>query len=258
MMHLMTATEGNSPMNKASAEILVFTPTPNEFKAVSNHVAGSSFKNFIVKVVESGPGKINAAFKTAAEIMPRLATGRRPSFVIGAGTSGSLSVELTSGEMVVSSSVVISDWCMENDSERLHGDYGLFSYHSLEPQVADEIALSCPDPTVAKLMGQLEKRGFKRGRIMTSDTFVAGPRNKLNLGREFKCLACDMESGAYAYAAQRLLGGLPWFNLRVVADTLDESLHDYFNKEIDMVNVLGAKTAQALTILDELLLNDGS
>jgi|GEM_PF-1942698 len=257
MMHMMTAAQGNLPMNKASSEILVFTPTPNEFKAVRNHVAGSSFQNFIVKVVESGPGKINAAFKMAAEIIPRLAAGRRPAFVMGAGTSGSLSVELVSGEMVVSSSAVISDWRMENDSERFHGDYGLFSYHKLEPRVVDEIALNCPDPTVIKLMGQLEKAGFKRGRMMTSDTFVAGPRHKLNLGREFKCLACDMESGAYAYAAQHLLGGLPWFNLRVVADTLDESLHDYFSKEIDMVDVLGTKTAQALTILDELLLNDG-
>lgn len=252
MMHLMTA-RGDSPMSNTDREVQVFTPTPNEFAAVRRHVAESSFKNFAVKVLESGPGKINAAFRMAAEITPRLAVGRRPAFVVGAGTSGSLSLELASGDLVASSSVVISDWRMEDDSDRRHGVYGLFTYHSLEPQVADEIALNCPDPTVTKLMDQLGRSGFKRGRMMTSDTFVAGQANKLNLGRDFKCVACDMESGAFAYAAQHLLGGLPWFNLRVVADTLDETLHDYFNKEIDMVEVLGTRTVQALTALDDLL-----
>lgn len=240
-------------MNNIDREVLVFTPTPNEFTAVRRHVAESSFKNFVVKVLESGPGKINAAFRMAAEITPRLAAGRRPAFVVGAGTSGSLSLELASGDLVASSSVVISDWRMEDDSDRRHGVYGLFTYHSLEPHLADKIALNCPDPTVTKLMDQLGQAGFKRGRMMTSDTFVAGQANKLSLGRDFKCLACDMESGAFAYAAQHLLGGLPWFNLRVVADTLDETLHDYFNKETDMVEILGSRTVQALTTLDELI-----
>lgn len=240
-------------MSTNAREVLVFTPTPNEFAAVRSHVARGSFKNFRVKVVESGPGKINAAFKAAAEITPRLAAGRRPAFVVGAGTSGSLSLELAEGDLVASSSVVISDWRLEDDSDRRHGVYGLFNYQPLEPGLADEIALDCPDPTVGRLMEQLGQTGFKRGRLMTSDTFVAGQANKLGLGRDFKCLACDMESGAFAYAAQNLLGGLPWFNLRVVADTLDESLHDYFNKEVDMVEILGAKTVQALSALDELL-----
>lgn len=240
-------------MTAADREVLIFTPTPNEFKAVRDQAARAVFKNFRVEVLESGPGKINAAFKMAAEISPRLAAGRRPALVIGAGTSGSLSLSLAGGDLVASSSAVISDWRLEDDSERRHGTYGQFDYRPLAPGLADEIALDCPDPTVQKLMGQLEAAGFKRGRMMTSDTFVAGAANKLALGRDFGCLACDMESGAFAFAAQRLLGGLPWLNLRVVADTLDETLHDYFNKEIDMVGILGHKTVQALQLLDELL-----
>jgi len=62
-----------------------------------------------------------------------------------------------------------------------------------------------------------------------------------------------MESGVFAYAAQNLLGNRPWLNLRVVADTLDETLADYFTKEADMTEILGAKTRQALEVLDKLL-----
>jgi nucleoside phosphorylase len=95
--------------------------------------------------------------------------------------------------------------------------------------------------------------GFRRGRLITSNVFVAGLNNKLAKGRSFQALGCDMESGVFAYVAKNILGGRPWFNLRVVADTLDETLSDYFTKEADMTEILGAKTRQALEVLDELL-----
>ena len=49
-------------------QILVFTPTPNEYAAVSRHLGGAIFNNFRVQVVESGPGAVNAAFKAAESI----------------------------------------------------------------------------------------------------------------------------------------------------------------------------------------------
>jgi hypothetical protein len=61
-----------------------------------------------------------------------------------------------------------------------------------------------------------------------------------------------MESGAFAYLASRT-GDLPWFNVRVVADTLDDALNDYFAIEKDMTDILGRKLVLALGKLDELL-----
>ncbi len=257
MMYLMTPKKGDPPMHSAGREVLVFAPTPNEYEAVRRHVGRARFENFTATVVESGPGKINATFKMAAEILPRLAAGRRPAFVVGAGTSGSLSLDLAAGDLIASASVVISDWQMEDDAARHHGPYGQFTYQPLESGVADELAINCPDPLVGRLLDRLRAEGFKEGRMMTSDTFVAGSNHKLNRGREFNCLACDMESGAFAFTAQNLLGGLSWFNLRVVADTLDETLHDYFTKELDMTEILGDKTVQALAALDALLHSSG-
>ena len=239
-------------MSSSLPEVLIFSPTPNEYQAVKEHVGRTAFKNFSAAVVESGPGKINATFKMAAEITPRLAAGRKPAFVLGAGTSGSLDASLASGEVIASNSVVISDWRMEDGRNCHFGCYGQFVYREMDGRLPDEMAVECADPTVEKLMTLLAGAGFKRGRLATADTFVAGLDNKLSHGRTFGALACDMESGAFAYTAERLLG-LPWFNLRVVADTLDETLADYFEKEVDMVSVLGEKTARALTILDGLM-----
>jgi len=239
-------------MTLSQPEVLVFSPTPNEYQAVRAHVERIAFKNFTVTVVESGPGKINATFKMTSEIMPRLASGRKPAMVLGAGTSGSLNASLASGDVIASNSVVISDWRMEDGQVCHFGAYGRFVYRELDQALPDEMAVECADPMVEKLMSILEMSGFKRGRLTTADTFVAGLDHKLGHGRDFGALACDMESGAFAYTAGRLLS-LPWFNLRVVADTLDETLADYFEKEVDMVNILGEKTARALTILDNLM-----
>lgn len=252
MMPLMTQPQDSRPRPEET-EILIFTPTPNEHRGVKRRVAEGRFKNFTATVVESGPGKINAAFKIAAEVLPRLARGRKPAVIIGAGTSGSLDRRLASGDLIASSSALISDWKMEDDDSQQHGVYSQFVYRPLEPGAAEEMAITCPDPRVDRLLVRLEGEGFKRGRLLTSDTFVSGLNRKLTMGQNFGCLACDMESGAFAFAAQHLLGGLPWFNLRVVADTLDDNLADYFNKEVDMVEILASRTLQALEVWDGLM-----
>lgn len=233
-------------------EVLIFTPTPNEYKAIKTHVEQASFRNFHAVTLESGPGKINAAFKIAAEIIPRLNAGQTPALVMGVGTSGSLDGRLASGEVIASNSAVITDWIMEDGGEPHLGPYGQFVYRLLDSSLLDEMSISCDLPLVAKIMKELENNGFKCGRLATADTFVAGLANKLKKGHDFKALACDMESGAFAYAAGQILG-LPWLNLRVVADTLDEKLADYFDKELDMVDILGKKTVQALIMIDDLL-----
>ncbi|UQZ88709.1 hypothetical protein C4J81_05620 [Deltaproteobacteria bacterium Smac51] len=253
MMQMMTPQKGNFQMSNSKKDIIIFNPTPNEFEAVKRHVGAASFRNINPTVIESGMGKINAAFQMAAEVLPRVEGGKKPAVVIGAGTSGSLNMKLTGGDMIVSNAAIIADWRMEDDFNRHCAAYGDINFRAVEPSLAEEMTIACTDPIVTTLLDRLENRGFKRGRMLTSDTFVAGINNKLRLGHEFGCLACDMESAAFGYTASKRLDGIPWFNLRVVADTIDESLSDYVNMEIDMVEILGGKTVEALTILDELL-----
>ncbi len=239
-------------MTSPKKDIIIFNPTPNEHEAVKKRVEAHSFKNVQPLIFESGMGKINAAFALAEAVAPRLAAGRHPLLVIGAGTSGSLSRSLASGDLIVSNSAIICDWRMEDEAARRCAPYGDINFRELSPELAEEMAITCEASPVTAL---LEKLGpdFKRGRILTSDTFVSGAAHKLRLGRDFSCLACDMESGAFAYGAQKRLGGLPWLNIRIVADTIDESLNDYVNMELDMVEILGRKTVELLKVLDDLL-----
>ncbi len=231
--------------------VYIFNPTVNEYEAVKAQVLARTFKNIQPEVFNSGMGKISAAFAVARETTRRLAPGQT-ALIIGAGTAGSLSAKLASGDMIVSNSATIGDWRMEDEAARHCAPYGGIDFRPVTPALAEEMAITCGDPLVTALMERLGE-GFKRGRMLTGDTFVSGVGHKLRLGREFAALACDMESGAFAYTAARRLGGLPWLNLRIVADTIDDSLHDYVNMEINMVEILGAQTVLVLKTLDDLL-----
>jgi nucleoside phosphorylase len=235
----------------ANTEVVILTPTPNEYRKVSRHIGLASFRNLAATVVECGPGKINAAFAAAREILPRLAAGER-AVLVGAGTSGSLSLDLTGGDIIASPSAVISDWRREDGRTVKVSPYGWFDYREADPHQVERMVIECRDSMVLEFMGALSGSGLKIGRMLTSDTFIEGRDLKLSMGSAYGCLACDMESGAFGYVAGRLMG-IPWFNLRVVADTLDDGLADYFAMEGDITDILGRHVVRALTILDGVL-----
>ena len=232
-------------------EIVVMTPTPNEYRSVSRHAGLASLKHLLVTVVECGPGKINAAFAAAREILPKIAAGGPGIILVGAGTSGSLSLDLSGGDIVVSNSAVISYWRMEDGETVAVSPYGWFDYRVPDPAHVERMAMECADPLIEEFLGGLGPLGFKRGRMLTSDAFISGKDHKLAMGSRYGCLACDMESGVFAYLAGRRLG-IPWLNVRVVADTLDEALAEYFAMERDMTDILGRQLVAALGRLDEL------
>ena len=105
---------------------------------------------------------------------------------------------------------------------------------------------------MATLAAHMENKHCKLGAMLTSDTFVTGKENRLKLGERFDCLACDMESGAFAYVAEDKLE-VPWFNLRIVADTLNEDFDHYKLMEVEMTELLGGRLMVALQALDEML-----
>jgi adenosylhomocysteine nucleosidase len=194
---------------------------------------------------------MNAA-RTLAATVAGLPKGAATPIVAGIGTGGSLSLELEAGDVVYSLDSVVADWRHDDGRETLVGPYGTFAYGPPVPGMVEAMAIRSESPLLAGLREELIGRGFRTGRVLTSDAFIASREHKLRLGGTFGALACDMESGAFAWTAGRL-GGLPWFNLRAVADTLDETLSDYFDKESDITLVLGERTLEALTALDGIL-----
>ncbi|MDR2456776.1 MAG: hypothetical protein LBE49_09325 [Deltaproteobacteria bacterium] len=235
----------------ALRELIIFTPTPNEYRAVSRHMGLASFKKLTASVIECGPGRINAAYHFAQELLHRRRARERP-IVVGAGTSGSLSLELARGDVLVSGSAIISDWRMEDGETVKVSPYGTFDYREPDPEHVERMAIECREPLVVDFIESLKGGQLKFGRMLTSEAFVSGKEHKLALGRLYGCPACDMESGVFGYLAGKS-AQVPWFNVRVIADTLDDALNDYFAVERDVTDILGGKLVAALEKLDALL-----
>jgi nucleoside phosphorylase len=233
--------------------LLILTPTPNEYKSVNSRLSKKTFSHLLVKVIQSGPGKIHAAFNVGQEFEKAKSKGINYSYLVGAGTSGSLNMGLKSGDMIVSTTAIISDWVMDNGEEITHSPYGIFDYQKLSKVCPNVLFLENYDSLVVSFLKKLRVKNYKIGNLLTSDAFICGKERKLSLGKNFNCLACDMESGVFAYLANKVLKNVSWFNFRVVADTLDDVLDDYFVMEKNMTEILGEKVLEALEIFDDIL-----
>ncbi len=234
------------------APVLIINPTPHEHKATRRHLAGKAFQRIQPVVHECGPGKINAAFSLTLNWHELNRQGTPPCVIIGAGTSGSLNYELKNGDIIFSTVSIISDYQMLTEHSTQCSAYGGLNF--IEPQNfrPQDIAISCQDPLIGKLAAHMADKHCKPGAMLTSDTFVTGKDNRLKLGERFDCLACDMESGAFAYVAADKFK-TPWFNLRIVADTLNEDFEHYKLMEVEMTELLGGRLMLALQALDEML-----
>ena len=237
-------------------EILVFNPTEQEHASCSKHLASARFNNFKTRAVLTGPGKINATYTMAGEIQHMRYKGEDPLLVVGAGTAGSLDRHLKSGDLIISASSFISDWVMEDGDIYQHAMYGDLSYLPLCCETLEGLYICCEDEQVQKLLAAMRNKNMLAGNLMTSDTFVAGVQNKLERGEKFNCLACDMESGVFGFLANSKFSGLPWFNLRVVADTIEHGFDDYAEMEADMTEILAYGLVNSLETFDSMLDGD--
>lgn len=234
-------------MNKA--EVFIFTPTHEEYRLLADNLSDEAFDNFIVRVIETGSGLINTAAKAAAFLEPYRAAREKP-LIMGAGICGSLNLKLRAGDAVCSTEAILGDWAMETDHARTYGLYGEASYKALIGSTAEEMSLSSRSPQVQELLKRLAVKGFLPGRLFSSDTFITGLTAKLERGRRFGCLGADMESGALALVAEGL--GLPWLNLRVVADTLDQELKSADDPERDVRAILPLKALVLLSTFGQM------
>ncbi|UQZ89317.1 hypothetical protein C4J81_08955 [Deltaproteobacteria bacterium Smac51] len=230
-------------------EVVVFVPTEEEYKAVRNNLYETDFENFKARAVLTGPGKISTAAAVAAEAGRLMAKRPRPALVIGAGLCGSLQMKLAAGEAVVSDSSAIGDWIMEDDYVRTYGVYGDHTYKALSDEQAEALAINGGSRIVEELLVRLTAKGFKRGRILTIDTYVTGLTGKLERGRLFNCLASDHESGALGLVALKSLEEVPWLNLRVVSDTIGEQMGGE-GRAVSLPEILALKLLVLLSTFD--------
>ena len=172
-------------------------------KAGLEFTCGKIFEKDVV-LLESGVGKVNAAVGT--QIMIDLFN---PDVIINSGIAGSLSKNLTIGDIVISTDCVEHDFnCTELGEPR-----GQLWF-------TDEkrIAIPADKDTCKKLVECCQGLGshVMTGRIATGDIFVTYRGKREFIAFEFDALCCEMEGGAVGHVCY--MNKVPFAILRSISD----------------------------------------
>ena len=183
----------------------------------SETVSGVTFHTGVIEgkrvaIARCGIGKVFAAI--CAEIM---ILKYSPDLLVNTGVGGALAKDLSTGDIVVASSLCQHDM----DTSAIGDPKGLVSginviYFDADKR-AGEILLS----TAASL--GLRARG---GRIASGDKFIASSEDKARILADFSADACEMEGCAVAQVAY--VNKVPFAVVRAISDSADgEATMDY-------------------------------
>ena len=184
---------------------------------VSETVSGVEFVRGTIEGREvvtavCGIGKVFAALCAQTMIL-RYA----PEAVINTGVAGTLTDELSIGNLAVSSCVVQHDM----DTSAIGDPVGLISGINMVEIPADRALTD-------RLCAAAQTVGVKTltGCIASGDQFVASPGRKTFIADTFSAIACEMEGAAVGQVCY--VNRVPFCVLRAISDSADGSSHmDY-------------------------------
>ena len=183
----------------------------------SETVSGVTFVRGIIEGREvvtavCGIGKVFAALCAQTMIL-RYA----PEAIINTGVAGTLTDELSIGNLAVSACVVQHDM----DTSAIGDPVGLISGINMVEIPADKALTE-------RLCAAAETVGVKTltGCIASGDQFVASVERKAFIVEHFKAIACEMEGAAVGQVCY--VNKVPFCVLRAISDSADGSSHmDY-------------------------------
>lgn len=178
-----------------------------------------------------GIGKVFAAICTEAMILTYA-----PSLIINSGVAGTLSEELTIGDIAVSSALVQHDM----DTSPIGDPRGLISginkiFFEADPSAADGIERA------AATVGAHCVRGV----IASGDQFMSDAAKKAWIAKEFGAIACEMEGAAVAHVA--FVNSTPFVVLRAISDSATGDAQMEYPKFVAMA------AARSHAILDKFI-----
>ena len=177
--------------------------------AKTTYTCGDIFGEKVV-CCECGVGKVNAAMST--QIMIDL---YHPELIINSGIAGSLSSDISIGD------IVISDDCVQHDMDGTEmGDPPGEIWFNDEQRI-DMPADKAAAEMLEKACEGLSDTAVFRGRIASGDTFVASRERRARIAELFSALACEMEGAAVGQVCYR--NGVPFAILRCISDDYNES-----------------------------------
>ena len=180
-----------------------------------------------------GVGKVFAALCAQTMIL-RYA----PARIINTGVAGSLSPELTIGNIAIARDVVQHDM----DTSPLGDPVGLLSGINIVRIPAD--AALCEALTASAVTCGLTVRS---GTIATGDQFISTTAQKTRIRDTFGAIACEMEGGAIGHVCY--VNGTPFAVLRAISDGGDEAA------QMDYPTFARMAAANSVRVLVTLLTN---
>lgn len=193
---------------------------------VSGTIEGCS-----VVVAKCGIGKVNAAICAEAMILTF-----HPSLIINVGVAGSLSSELSIGDIVIADKVCQHDF----DTTPVGDKRGLIAEVNLINIPADQDAYEHLAECV-KACGI----NYKIGTIASGDIFVADSETKDFIVSEFSALACEMEGASIGQVCW--LNRVPFTVLRALSDDANENSH------MDYPEFCRLAAHRSIMVIDEFL-----
>ncbi len=166
---------------------------------------GGKIGNTEVICAVCGIGKVFAAMCAQTMIVKYA-----PDAIVNTGVGGTLTRELTIGDVAVSVDTVQHDM----DTSALGDPVGLISGINVIRLPADE-GLKNQVCAVAEALGMKTKCGT----IASGDKFVADPAVKGYITEHFGAIACEMEGAAVGQACY--VNGVPYLVIRAISDDAD-------------------------------------
>lgn len=204
-------------------------------KAGAVFTKGLLFGKEIV-VTECGIGKVNAA--VTAQVMIDLFS---PTAIINSGVAGALSESLRVGDVVIGKDSVQHDY----DTTAFGDPMGLICFKDEQ-----RVDIPCDENIIDKLLTackNLEDTTVLTGRIATGDKFISDTQLRIEIGRKFDALACEMEGSATGQTCYR--NSVPFAILRCISDDLTNSA------SMDYETFKAVAAAKTTTILSEFIKN---
>ncbi len=148
-----------------------------------------------------GIGKVNAAIHTQY-----LIDNYSIEYLINVGVAGSLSTELTFGDVVVANDLVEHDM----DVSGFNLPLGQIPRMDVFAFKSDPILLECANKI------KTENHKTVIGRIVSGDQFIDNKLKAESLYNHFNALACEMEGAAIAHACH--VNNIPFIVIRSLSD----------------------------------------
>ena len=176
-----------------------------------------------VSVGLCGVGKVNSALCT-----DRMIREFKPDCVLNIGVSGALDPTLSTGDLLLSSSVQYHDvWCGEG------WDFGQVQDMPLR-YAADAVMLAAAVEALPEA---------RVGNLISGDQFYISVEEDARQRKMFPdALACDMESASVAQVCHSR--GIPFLALRIVSDVHDERQAQHYEDFWDTVAADAFKAAR--------------